>query len=149
MVQKGRVAQPNQAASPAFSEQARPRRHPLPGRSSRPQLQFATGRVRTNQMRTIIQKAGLQWLGWHGFRSGLASNLNRFGVDDSVTQAILRHDDVSVTQRCYIKTTMPDALSAMRRLSEKTLAIRDRDDSFSSSTNDPSNEQLIDRTSAA
>ena len=30
------------------------------------------------------------WRGWHGFRRGLASNLNRLGGDDSVIQAILR-----------------------------------------------------------
>ena len=71
------------------------------------------------EMRVILQKAKLTWVGWHGFRRGLASNLNRLGVDDSVIQAILRHSDVSVTQRCYIKTTRPDAIAAMRQLSAK------------------------------
>jgi integrase len=70
------------------------------------------------EIRKILERAGLAWVGWHGFRRGLASNLNRLGVDDSVIQAILRHSDVSVTQRCYIKTTRPDAIAAMRRLSE-------------------------------
>jgi hypothetical protein len=36
-----------------------------------------------------------EWKGWHAFRRGLASNLNRLGIDDSVTQAILRHSDMS------------------------------------------------------
>jgi len=40
-------------------------------------------------------------------------------VEDSVIQAILRHSDVSVTQRCYIKTNHPDAVAAMRQLSAK------------------------------
>jgi integrase len=71
------------------------------------------------EMRPVLQKARLVWVGWHGFRRGLASNLNRLGVDDSVIQAILRHSDVSVTQRCYIKTTRPDAIAAMRQLSAK------------------------------
>jgi integrase len=71
------------------------------------------------QMRESLAKAGVEWLGWHGFRRGLASNLNRLGVDDSVIQAILRHSDVAVTQRCYIKTARPDTVSAMRQLSER------------------------------
>jgi hypothetical protein len=61
---------------------------------------------------------------WHGFRRGLASNLNRLGVDDSVIQAILRHSNVAVTQRCYIKTTSQDAVLAMQRLSSRTAEIK-------------------------
>jgi integrase len=30
-----------------------------------------------------------EWRGWHAFRHGLATNLNRLGVDDSVIQRIL------------------------------------------------------------
>lgn len=56
-------------------------------------------------------------LAWHGFRRGLASNLNRLGVDHSVIQAILRHSTVAVTQACYIKTAKQDAVAAMRQLS--------------------------------
>jgi hypothetical protein len=58
------------------------------------------------------------WSGWHAFRRGLASNLNRLRVDDSVIQAILRHSTVAVTQRCYIKTVPDDAQAAMKKLSE-------------------------------
>jgi integrase len=71
------------------------------------------------QMRKALATAGVEWLGWHGFRRGLASNLNRLGVDDSVIQAILRHSDIAVTQRCYIKTARPDTLVAMRQLSKR------------------------------
>lgn len=56
-------------------------------------------------------------MGWHGFRRGFASNLNRLGVDDSVIQAILRHSTVAITQVCYIKTARIDAVAAMRQLS--------------------------------
>ena len=66
------------------------------------------------------------WSGWLGFRRGLASNLNRLGVDDSVIQAILRHSDVSVTQRCYIKTVPPDAVAAMRQLSARVSELKKR-----------------------
>ena len=70
-------------------------------------------------MREVIRLSGVQWAGRHGFRRGLASNLNRLGVDDSVIQAILRHSHVSVTQACYIKTNRPELESAMRNFSEE------------------------------
>jgi integrase len=56
-----------------------------------------------------------EWHGWHGFRRGLATNLNQFGIDDSVIQRILRHSHVSVTQACYIKTVPRQAVDAMHR----------------------------------
>lgn len=71
------------------------------------------------QMRDVLKKAGIQWKGWHAFRRGLASNLNRLGIDDSVIQAVLRHSSVAVTQRCYIKTNSEDSVSAMQRLSDE------------------------------
>jgi len=69
-------------------------------------------------MKDVLLKAGITWKGWHGFRRGLASNLNRLGVDDSIIQSILRHSTVATTQNHYIKTARPDAIAAMRRLSE-------------------------------
>lgn len=69
-------------------------------------------------MREVLQKAGISWKGWHGFRRGLASNLNRLGVDDSIIQGILRHSTVVTTQNHYIKTVSADSIAAMRRLSE-------------------------------
>ena len=69
-------------------------------------------------MKDVLLKAGITWKGWHGFRRGLASNLNRLGVDDSIIQSILRHSTVATTQNHYIKTARPDAVAAMRRLSE-------------------------------
>jgi integrase len=56
------------------------------------------------EMKDVLQRAGVSWHGWHGFRRGLASNLNRLGVDDSVIQRILRHSTVATTQNHYIKT---------------------------------------------
>jgi integrase len=43
------------------------------------------------------------------------------GVDDSVTQRILRHSTVATTQNYYIKTASPDAIAAMKQLSEALL----------------------------
>ncbi len=56
--------------------------------------------------------------GWHSFRRGLASNLNRLGVDDSVIQGILRHSNIAVTQGYYIKTARPGTEAAMRQFSD-------------------------------
>ena len=56
------------------------------------------------------------WRGWHAFRRGLATNLNRLGVDDLVILRILRHSNVAVTQACYIKTVSEDAKAAMQKL---------------------------------
>jgi integrase len=73
------------------------------------------------QMKDVLKRAGVLWHGWHGFRRGLASNLNRLGVDDSVIQRILRHSNVATTQNHYIKTALPDAIAAMRQFSESLL----------------------------
>ncbi|MBI3645334.1 MAG: tyrosine-type recombinase/integrase [Acidobacteriales bacterium] len=70
------------------------------------------------EMKVVLKRAGLFWHGWHGFRGGLASNLNRLGVDDSVIQRMLRHSTVATTQNHYIKTASPDAIAAMRQFSE-------------------------------
>jgi integrase len=67
-------------------------------------------------IRPTMEKCGLEWHGWHGCRRGLATNLNRLGVDDSVIQRILRHNNVAVTQACYIKTADAEAIAAMRAL---------------------------------
>ncbi len=79
------------------------------------------GRICREEIRPSLKKAEIPWFGWHGFRRGLASNLNRLGVDDSVIQSILRHSTVAITQNFYIKTVPLDALRAMRQFSEALL----------------------------
>lgn len=74
------------------------------------------------EMKDVLKLAGIAWKGYHGFRRGLASNLNRLGLDDSVIQAILRHSSVAITQAAYIKTSRPDTVEAMRLLSKKMTA---------------------------
>jgi hypothetical protein len=64
---------------------------------------------------------GLAWKGWHAYRRGLATNLHALGVDDKTIQAILRHDDVSTTQRSYSKTPSRIVTDAMKQL-EATIA---------------------------
>lgn len=63
-----------------------------------------------------------EWHGWHAFRRGLATNLHDLGVDDKTIQAILRHANVSMTQRCYIKTLPKQTIDAMNRLNELVCA---------------------------
>ena len=76
------------------------------------------------EMKDVLKRAGVSWHGWHRFRRGLASNLNRLGVDDSVIQRILRHSTVATTQNHDIKTASPDAIAAMKQFSEALLCCR-------------------------
>jgi hypothetical protein len=64
-------------------------------------------------------------------RRGLATNLNRLGIDDSIIQRVLRHSSVAVTQTHHIKTSTPDVIAAMERIErelvEKTAAQASKD----------------------
>lgn len=73
-----------------------------------------------DQIRPALKKAGLPWYGWHAFRRGLGTNLHHLGVPDKTIQTILRHSNVSVTQKCYIKTVSKDAVAAMEKLQRAT-----------------------------
>jgi len=59
-----------------------------------------------------------QWHGWHAFRRGLGTNLQRLGVYDLTIQEILRHSNVAVTQACYIKTVRDHAKAAMQKFED-------------------------------
>lgn len=65
-----------------------------------------------------------RWHGFHGFRRGLASTLYGLGVDDLMIQQILRHQDVTVTRKHYIKTTGEQTVSAMAKLEAALCADR-------------------------
>jgi integrase len=66
-----------------------------------------------------LEAHGLEWKGWQAYRRGLATNLKELGVEDTTIQCILRHENVSTTQRFYIKTAPRVAQEAMRQLEEK------------------------------
>ena len=72
----------------------------------------------------LLNEVGIKWRGWHGFRRGLATNLHQLGIADKTIQRILRHANVAVTQNCYIKTARPDAVEAMKRLSEAAAQVQ-------------------------
>ncbi len=71
-------------------------------------------------IRPALEKAGLKkksiaWCGWHGFRRGLATNLYELGVEPKTRQAILRHADVSVTEKHYVKPVSKVSAAAMAK----------------------------------
>jgi integrase len=70
-------------------------------------------------LKPVLEANGMQWKGWQAYRRGLATNLKELGVEDTTIQCILRHEDVSTTQRFYIKTAPRVAQEAMRVLEEK------------------------------
>jgi hypothetical protein len=70
------------------------------------------------QMKEPLRLAGIEWEGWHGFRRGLATNLERIGVRESIPAMILRHTNDRVTRKHYIKPAPVEAIAAMRQLSE-------------------------------
>jgi integrase len=54
-----------------------------------------------------LKEAGIKWVGWHGFRRGLATNLDELGIDHDVIKSVLRHANVKITEDHYIKNRRP------------------------------------------
>lgn len=67
-------------------------------------------------IRNQLKKANVPWLRFHAFRRGVATNLHDAGVNDLTIQRVLRHSDVSVTRRSYIKRLPAQAVDAMNLL---------------------------------
>jgi integrase len=65
----------------------------------------------------------ITWRGWHAFRRGLATNLNRLGVGGKTIQAILRHANLSTTMNVYVKTVDADSVKAMKTLERSVRRI--------------------------
>jgi integrase len=74
-------------------------------------------------MKEALEKARIEWEGWHGFRRGLATNLERIGVREAIAAIILRHTNDRVTRKHYIKPPSIEAIAAMRRLSETLVTL--------------------------
>lgn len=62
-----------------------------------------------------MEEAEVEWLGYHAFRRGLATNLRALGTDDLTISEILRHSDVKVTRASYIKVVPQKSVDAMNR----------------------------------
>ena len=56
------------------------------------------------------------WHGWHAFRRGLATNLHRLGVAGKEIQSILRHANLSITMKIYVKGVSAESAAAMKML---------------------------------
>jgi integrase len=70
-------------------------------------------------IRSQLEKAEIPWLRFHAFRRGVATNLHDAGVNDLTIQRVLRHSDVTVTRRSYIKRLPAQAVDAMNVLQTK------------------------------
>lgn len=70
------------------------------------------------EIRPVLEKAGMEWQGWHAFRRGLATNLQRLGVPIKVAQLLLRQADFGTAANYYVKAVDEDAKDAMRRLEQ-------------------------------
>lgn len=63
--------------------------------------------------------ATLCWHGWHAFRRGLGTNLHALKIADREIQAILRHSNIAVTQKSYIKSLDQTQVAALDLAAEK------------------------------
>jgi integrase len=75
------------------------------------------------QMKEPLKRAGIEWEGWHGFRRGVATNLERIGVRDAINAMVLQQSDDRVTRKHYIKPPSIEAIAAMNQFSEMLLAL--------------------------
>jgi integrase len=72
----------------------------------------------------VLAEKNIPWHGFHSFRRGLSTNLYELGVKDLVIQAILRHANVAVTRKHYIKTSTVQAEAAMKELAKAWKRVR-------------------------
>ena len=78
-----------------------------------------------NLVRPAVEALRLKWYDWHGFRRGIASNLNELGANDKLVQRILRHAKPHVTKERYIKDFDPAVLAAIKSLETTLGALND------------------------
>jgi integrase len=71
--------------------------------------------IRPALEKSALENKRISWCGWHGFRRGLATNLYELGVEAKTRQAILRHADVSVTEKHYVKPVSEVSAAAMAK----------------------------------
>lgn len=76
------------------------------------------GNLVNRTIKPVLNKAGIEWHGWHAFRRGLGTNLYSLGVSDKTVQAILRHANVSTTMGYYVKPIPEESVRAMQRLEQ-------------------------------
>ena len=67
------------------------------------------------EIRPLLERAKVEWHGWHAFRRGLATNLQRLGVPIKIAQRLLRSADFATVANYYVKVVDDDAKEAMQR----------------------------------
>lgn len=67
-------------------------------------------------MKTAFRKHAIKFMGWHAFRRGLGTFLSSKGVPELTIQKILRHSDVNVTRKHYIKVLDQATKDAMENV---------------------------------
>jgi integrase len=92
--------------------------HPVGVLDTLGQTPINPGNFDRDQVKPMLEKAGVKWEGFHAFRRGLGTNLHALGVQDIDIQQILRHSDVSVTRECYIKGVSATSKANMDRIEE-------------------------------
>jgi integrase len=90
-------------------------RYIFEGKTGRPLVLANTTRFK---IAPKLKANKIPWSGWHGFRRGLASTLYALAVPDKVIQQILRHADVAVTMKHYVKTSTEQSEAAMKKLED-------------------------------
>lgn len=100
--------------------------HNLENRIIRPSLQRFTAEQLADPMIKDLLESGkvkqevyVRWVGYHGFRRGLATNLLSLGVEPIIVAAILRHSDVRTTLEHYNIQQDSKKQEAMQRLESK------------------------------
>jgi integrase len=61
----------------------------------------------------LLAAAKLPWHGWYSLRRGVATTLRNLTKDSLAAKGLLRHSNVSTTERHYIKDVPENTLSAM------------------------------------
>ncbi len=63
-----------------------------------------------------LKKAGIGWHGWYSLRRGVATAVTALSKDSLAAKGLLRHSNVSTTERHYIKDVPESTLQAMKQL---------------------------------
>jgi integrase len=63
-----------------------------------------------------LEKAKIPWHGWYSLRRGVATTVTALSKDPHAAKGLLRHSNVSTTERHYIKDVPENTLEAMKRL---------------------------------
>ena len=90
--------------------------HPASVLDALGQTPINPGNFDRDQVKLMLNRAGVKWEGFHSFRRGLATNLHALGVQDIDIQQIMRHSSVDVTRDCYIKGVSATAKTNMDRI---------------------------------